>query len=952
MASVRMRRASTPVDHLVAEMAAMPIASRASLELTVTDLSPHLPNRLDPARLAHGDPGEVTGELWRRSEQAMLRAFPAVALEELVAIRDMIWFPEGARVAPTIGDYLRSLAQMFLAQEGAGLVAVLPAGHLGRRERAATSAESRRTLRWLLLALPPDLLSACVARTDEALELALTNPTLDRMLRLGGFAELHLHLGAAVEFSTIWHALVATLGSQDFRADAFASPGAELDEGRSLGHWVLRAGVVRLLLAQYLMVARPNGPETSLDAFLNERGWAALSDRFGPGARAVMALTGAELGSGALRSTDRHSFAVLQQLYRELSHSLGGQNGRQADSLADIEQLDPMATIFPVRRRSRSRHGEARHGRVRTAEQRFVGRALAYLDGARDRNEPDEYFARLFWQVVRIRCLVYRHIVQRPLTPGLQWFVRFFARSKPARRRLSWSSLLDSAADLDGAGRGLRSLEVRTSPPDALSDTFDLVARTQSWIHRGSPGSDGRHDGGGGLEVGLVLHFTKDRGGGTREGLPSGHWASSNADPDPGDPRYRANATGYRYASFYLRKRREAVALARTMQRWPRTLDVVCGLDVCTDELGVPTWVIQPLLSRVRGAASLAGRATERLGQGPSPVLHTSVHAGEDFVHLATGLRSVDEAIEHLGLREGDRLGHAIALGVDPEDWAYRIGRVAIPREVRLWDLAWEWAWIAGRGGGPVARHAYVERELARLTELCWGRAVEPYQLELLRHDLHDTSQLWRAGFPYGDRVPAVPLGRPGAGLRAGLGPGAVSTDPAVDRLHLLYRYLTDPVWFENGRRVEWIDPSDEAGSLHHLQVGLRDKVADLGLTVEINPTSNLLVGDLGSLVSHPMWRLDPPLPDRAAPGAEPARPVAVAVGSDDPLMFGSSLVEEYNILYDGLMEAGLTDAQARDWLERVRRRGLEARFTRDPADIAPLTAFPNPLRDYPSQLI
>ncbi|MEL7210087.1 MAG: hypothetical protein AAGK32_17970, partial [Actinomycetota bacterium] len=193
-----MRRASTPVDHLIAEMAAMPIASAASLNLVATSLAPQLPNRVDRIRLSLRDPRETTAELWRMSEAEMLRAFPAVSLEEMVAVRDMLWFPNGPGQQPTMGQYLRCLANMFLAREGAGLVAVLPAGHLGRRERQATSAESRRTLRWLLLALPGDLLSACVARSDDALELALTNPTLDRMLAMGGFAEVHLHIGAAV----------------------------------------------------------------------------------------------------------------------------------------------------------------------------------------------------------------------------------------------------------------------------------------------------------------------------------------------------------------------------------------------------------------------------------------------------------------------------------------------------------------------------------------------------------------------------------------------------------------------------------------------------------------------------------------------------------------------------------------------------------------------------------
>jgi len=48
------------------------------------------------------------------------------------------------------------------------------------------------------------------------------------------------------------------------------------------------------------------------------------------------------------------------------------------------------------------------------------------------------------------------------------------------------------------------------------------------------------------------------------------------------------NASGYRYAAFYSANRAEAVSLARMFQRWPRSLLVVRGLDVCTDELASP----------------------------------------------------------------------------------------------------------------------------------------------------------------------------------------------------------------------------------------------------------------------------------------------------------------------------------------------------------------------------
>lgn len=68
------------------------------------------------------------------------------------------------------------------------------------------------------------------------------------------------------------------------------------------------------------------------------------------------------------------------------------------------------------------------------------------------------------WQTIRVRNIFYRHVTQRPMTPGLMWFIRFYGRISAARRPLNLSSQVASAAHIGGLGKGLQSLEVRTTP--------------------------------------------------------------------------------------------------------------------------------------------------------------------------------------------------------------------------------------------------------------------------------------------------------------------------------------------------------------------------------------------------------------------------------------------------------------------------------------------------------
>jgi hypothetical protein len=268
-------------------------------------------------------------------------------------------------------------------------------------------------------------------------------------------------------------------------------------------------------------------------------------------------------------------------------------------------------------------------------------------------------------------------------------------------------------------------------------------------------------------------------------------------------------------------------------------------------------------------------------------------------------LRNLGEIGRYFDLRQGARVGHGLALGVDPQDWARRAGRIPILCEVRLFDLAWEWAWYATEGGSWSSNRKHqLERELTRLSAEIFsgldGGPPSPYELEILSNDLYTPLRLWEAGFPTGGAYP-VDLSR---------------------RANLLRHYLKDVGVFQRGRKVEWVDPTSEGEVLAELQGGIRRKFGEYGIAVEVNPTSNLLIGDLQDLTKHPLWRLRPPQQK------EGGRSVSVCIGSDDPLTFATTLREEYQFLHDALTLAGLSDEDARSWLDRTRAAGLENRFT------------------------
>lgn len=937
------RGASLPFDHLFAEVAAFPLASEAALTDPVTHLEPGM-NR-DTAM------GPATARLWRAAERELLLQAPGVSVTDLVMIRDRCWFGEhdpdghlGRRpdgrpgrhpdgrpgrhpgshpdrhrdtARHSLGAYLNRLATVHLHEHGPGLVPRLPEPADGRPRSGQAYAEARRAWMWLTFALPEDLLLATATADGPATRPDLLTPALRRLLSRG-FAETHLHVGAALDFTTLWSLLLARLAWPGLDPDVFAAPGAPLREGLDLHPWLLRCATARVVLAQFLRVRDPG---LTLTAFLY----------------------GSAFRRHVVREAGRDTFWVIIDALGDLARGrltpVDPAHLRWAyATLVGTQDVDAMSTV------EQAAHGDpliAVLGRYPgSPDQHLVRRACRYLDEARTGSEPGDDLAEvLLWQTVRVRTLLYRHLIQRPLTPGLPWFIRFSDRLSRLRGRAGCSLLVHAAALRSGSVGGLRSLELRTSPcPD--------VADLRAWLRSATDGPPARPPDDDvpadprarPNEIGFVFHFVRNPGGDVTPGVPPVAGAGTHADPRRGGQRCR-------FGTYFTQQLRSALPLARLVHTWPRTLYLVRGLDLCADELSVPAWVFRPVLDYIRKAASSGARYLTRVSGDagrpvdgvPHPVeplgLRTTVHAGEDFSHLLTGLRSIHDAVEVLRLREGDRIGHGLALGLDPPRWAAQAGMVAMPLEDRLLDLAWEWTWWTRRGHGvDAARLAFLTRQIPALARRWFGvdTPLEPLQVEQLRADLTDPVRLRAAGFPDG---------------------GATPSDRHDLRSWLLFRYLADPHTFRAGRQVVWIDPRDDVDALERIGDELRSEIGRRGIAIEINPTSNLLIGDLSDLDDHPLWRICPPVSARAPSqtavqtaaqtaawtaaqttaqtGRQAAR-LAITVGSDDPLIFNTDLPMEYQRLYDGLVLAGIDDVDALAWLDDVRQAGLDRRFTTD----------------------
>lgn len=140
----------------------------------------------------------------------------------------------------------------------------------------------------------------------------------------------------------------------------------------------------------------------------------------------------------------------------------------------------------------------------------------------------------------------------------------------------------------------------------------------------------------------------------------------------------------------------------------------------------------------------------------------------------------------------------------------------------------------------------------------------------------------------------------------------------------LLDDYLTSDRVFRRGQTpINVTNDARELAALFAVQAALRRGVARRGIVVEVNPSSNLLIGDLSDLRNHPILRLFPP--ER---GADDLPPVPIALGSDDPVTFTTSLLREYVLLHRAGRMAGYPERVVQTWLDAIRQTGMDARMT------------------------
>lgn len=380
--------------------------------------------------------------------------------------------------------------------------------------------------------------------------------------------------------------------------------------------------------------------------------------------------------------------------------------------------------------------------------------------------------------------------------------------------------------------------------------------------------------------------------------------------------------------------RGQAVALAKNLSRSEYFCQRMRGIDAANHEFGCPPEVFATAFRFIRHFRTSDYVKAAGMSKVPIHRISATYHAGEDFLDIVGALRAIDDAVILLEMERGDRIGHALGLGVDPGvHYSLKRNHVFMRRQERLDDLVW----IIFRGvelGAEIEHLQSLKEEARDLIKEIYGDAIRENNWHISLEDYNDVMQLrgdsperyatmkYEAYTGLGDSYDDFSISKRNSRLEK------IRANPALAGLYYYYHYGRR----ERIRGEKIIEVDVDAKYIRMvrcLQTMLQKDLAHKGIAIESNPSSNVLIGTFGRYDLHPIFRFNNTDLERDPQKYSACPQLLVCVNTDDLGVFDTSQEFEYALLFHALCQ--ITDEKGNvvykendilHYLENLRKMG------------------------------
>lgn len=350
----------------------------------------------------------------------------------------------------------------------------------------------------------------------------------------------------------------------------------------------------------------------------------------------------------------------------------------------------------------------------------------------------------------------------------------------------------------------------------------------------------------------------------------------------------------------------------------------------------------------------------------PCRQLAATYHVGEDFLDITDGLRAIDEAINFLNLQCGDRLGHALALGVDIDDWYDgKTNHILINKMGYLDNLVWLYAKI---------RNYHIEDCGAALEYI--QKRYDEFFTEIYRSNLSDdeiASIVATAGEYFKERK--IPHNYSYTNMNFGINQyydswklrgdnpelyregflkmeGSnlddwdeyalnkrfpdnyrIRYNPETALLYYSYHY-NDAVKMIGDQMIDVKVNPVIREAVRKVRLHMQKEISEIGIGIETNPSSNYLIGTFRRYDKHPIveWYNLGLTNDNEE--LERCPQLDVSVNTDDQGVFATYIENEYAYMALALEKCKDKEGNKRynktmilKWLDDIRKSGISQAF-------------------------
>lgn len=716
-------------------------------------------------------------------------------------------------------------------------------------------------------------------------QIEVADQQMEAILK-SGVAENHLHKGVSVSFFEIWEAFMLPLDSysiEAIRRNNLVLGDRNLKTGEVL-FFLLTAAIVRIWLALALQ------KKYWKDAGLDE-----LVGRFAEG-------------------------KGLRDFYQKRWGGMGKEEACEQVLSYCQQQWETILQILPKQSEGRSVIQEIFHVPewLHTSDEAvFLFYGMRYLEGYRSKRAgaesvEEERMVQCLLQYLRVKNYVFGRTVQKKNLRGLDYFQKEYYEKDAALNKF-YAAVVGSlyhkknrvayweqAMRKQFQNRDLKKIEFRTSI-DENEATFRKEVRDFLEAYRNVIRDDYCHRENDGYKVyrtfpraGLVFHHLK------RKDDMAPHKCFLDGIEEKEKLQFGLLEEKYvEQVRILCRLREEIPGLDR----------YIVGLDAASLESATPVWVFAKAYEEARDSTR------EKIGYGESRMqsLRFTFHAGEDFRHILSGLRRVEETVTFLKFHAGDRIGHGTALGISPQQWRLYNPFVVLPRSEALDNYIWAYYMLSKNTVECNSTlMAYLEGRVCELAQGIYGRE-QSISMQVLVEGYLNMFDTESDGF-------RKCLEAEDAGFCREVRDGACGeilwNGKKIALARHCKKFLTEmecPIQYEVTEQDIQITEM--------LQKILRRKLGREGIVVEVNPSSNMAIGEVDRIAENQIYKLNRP---------DGEENVMVCINSDDPMVFHTNVSNELSYIYYGMLYNGVGRETALEWIDRIRECGIRSSFLQE----------------------